>query len=338
MDFSGFSDFENHEGVGFPIHLFLIHFNDTFQKSGGALLESFLNEFSEVKKWILVSDYAFYDKNKKHDVVTFSIIPYIADFEVISKSLGGMAPADLKKIRSVRGDFITFLKDGPIFNISIQLDRERKLFQDERLYHRKKLEMMIGQLEYWCETTPAGTETYKKFIKTLLQLEKIIQGPGGNLKAVRDIEIVSKLAAYLMADITSRANIELIGWLSDRDALLSFKAAKLGNFMLDLTSFYYHVFCQLSNESEKAKLVMGLPGNDNKVWYDNLIRVPDLLAGTLADYDYKNNSSTHGKFISVIENLFVSERRNIFFRIDFKPHLAAVRLTWDLADDGATES
>lgn len=331
MDFSKFGDMETPKEIGIGVHEFLLHFNDTFQKSGRGLLELYLSEFDKVTKWILVSDYAFYDKNKKHDIVTFSLIPYIASFNDMSTALGGMAPADLKKIRSVKAEFLDLLASGPIFNISIKLDRERKLHSNERVYHKKKIEMFIGQLEYWIQSTPAGKNKYQELVKVLRNLDHIVSGSGANLKAIRDIEIVSTLTAYLMCEVTRLTNVERIGWFSDRDALLNFKAAKLGHFMFELVDLYYYVFCSSEQIDSAGKLVIGMPETANKVWYDTLIRIPDLLAGTFADYDYENNISTHDKFIPVIEKLFVSEARNLFFKINFNGGLQAGRLTWDPA-------
>lgn len=329
MDFSKFGDMDTSHEIGVGVHEFLLHFNDTFQQSGKTLLEKYLREFAEITKWILVSDYAFYDKRKKHDIVTFSLIPYIASFEEMSTALGGLAPADIKKTRRVNPEFLKLLANGPIFSISIKLDRERKLYSDERVYHKKKNEMLIGQLRYWTNSTPAGKNKYRKMIKVLQNLDHIISGAGANLKAVRDIEIVSTLAAYLMCEVTRLTNVELIGWFSDRDALLNFKATKLGHFIFELVDLYYYVFCATEQIESKGKLVIGMPETTNKVWYDSLIRIPDLLAGTFADYDYEKNISTHDKFIPVIEQLFVAETRNLFFKINFDGGLRAGRLTWD---------
>lgn len=331
MDFSNFGDMAEPKEIGVGVHDFLLHFNETFQKSGSTLLKAYLSEFGDVTKWVLVSDYAFYDKSKKHDIVTFSLIPYIASFDDMSAALGGLAPADIKKTRCVKPEFIELLASGPIFNISIKLDRERKLHSDERVYHKKKIEMLIGQFEYWIQSTPAGKSKFQKMIKILLNLDRIVSGAGANLKAIRDIEIVSLLTAYLMCEITRLTNVDRIGWFSDRDALLNFKAAKLGHFIFELVDLYYYIFCTSEQVGSKGKLVIGMPEAANKVWYDALIRIPDLLAGTFADYDYENNISTHDKFIPVIEKLFVSEARNLFFRINFNGGLQAGRLTWDPA-------
>ncbi|WP_312271587.1 hypothetical protein [Pseudomonas sp.] len=337
MDFSKFSPFGSSDlegDYGIPLHYFLAHFNESFKQSGGTILDAYLKEFDYVTKWLLVSDYAFYDKNKKHDIVTFSLIPYIASFERMRDVLGGLAPADLKKIRKVKKEFIHFLASGPVFNINIKLDRDRKLHTDERLYHRRKIEMLIAQLEHWAKTTPAGIDNYKRQIKMLRNLDLIVNSSGGNLKAIRDIEIVSSLAAYLMSEVTSRTNVEVIGWFSDRDALLNFKAAKLGNLIFEMVDLYYYALCYNLNESSKADLIIGLPEEKNSVWYDTLIRIPDLLAGTFADFDYENNVLSHDKFVSVVDGLFLAEKRNLFYNINFGDKLSAGRMMWGLRHDG----
>jgi hypothetical protein len=340
-----FEKFEQHlngidaksKPIGFGVHHFLLHFNSTFSQSGEKLFTEFLNSFSYVKKWIIASDYVFGDRKKPNDTVVFSIIPYLANLNDINHTINDMAPTDIKKTKRVTDEFLKFLSDGPVFNICIQLDRQRKLYADEREYHQSKIESIISQLEYWCESTPEGRSGYLQSIKKFRNAGKLMQSPGINLKTFRDIEVVSTLAAYLMAKTASTIDIEFISWLSDRDAMLDFKTDKLGHYMLDCTRYLYHSLCVNCGVNNHGKALFGLPEREGKMWYDSINRIPDLLAGTFADYEYELNKLSHKKYVPIVEKLFSAEKRNLFFRIDFNPKLKSSRLTWSVKHDVVAE-
>ncbi|MFA0095647.1 hypothetical protein AB4406_11095 [Vibrio splendidus] len=320
MDFSVFKENKESAEFGFGVHYFLDSFNQTFYKSCRSDFEAFFVKHKEVKKWMVFSDYALYDKRKKQDVITFSIVPYVLGFDDFSNLLQALAPKDLKSSRNVKDRFIEFLKDGPVFNISIALDRKRRLHSDEKYYHQTKIEMMIKQLQKWCITTPEAKDHYIEFIDKLNVLKSEVISPGANLKVIRDIEILSSLAAYLMFEISKLIDVERIGWFSDRDRMLDYKAAKFESpFIFDVVHHLYYLFCNSADIPSKGKLVLGVPesGSNGKVWYDAFNRIPDLIAGTFADYDYKKNKCSHDKFIAVIENLFTSNQNNLFFTTKF---------------------
>lgn len=337
MDFSKFNESDGSEKLGFSIHWFLDSFNQTFYKSCRKDFESFIDAHSNVKKWMIFSDYAMYDKSKKNDVITFSLIPYILEFEKYSSVLKKLAPNDLKSVRKVNSEFIDFLEDAPIFTISVVLDRKRKMHNDEVGYLSKRFEMMIAQLEKWCVTTPEGKEYYAELIKKISVLREEVRKKGANLKIFRDIDILSSLAAYLMFEITNLTKIETIGWFSDRDSLLSYKASKIKTpIIFDIVHHLYFLFCSSANIETKNKLVLGVPESDKdgNVWYDSFNRVPDLFAGALADYDIKNNKCSHDKFIPVIERLFTLSQKNLFFNAKFSNKGYSVsRFDWSPKDE-----
>lgn len=182
MDFSKFNESDGSEELGFSVHWFLDSFNQTFYKSCRKDFESFIGAHSNVEKWMIFSDYAMYDKSKKNDVITFSLVPYILTFDEYSSLLKKLAPNDLKSVRKVNSEFIDFLEEAPIFTISVVLDRKRKLHIDEVGYHSKRFEMMIAQLKQWCKTTPEAKEDYIALIKKISVLLDEVRKKGANLR------------------------------------------------------------------------------------------------------------------------------------------------------------
>lgn len=330
-------DLENSDLIqqpfGYGLHHIICHFNDSFNQSGKKLFDNFINEFGEVKKWILSSDYAFNDKNKKNDVVTFSLFPCLENIDEMSDHIKKMAPADIKKSKSVSKEFITFLSSGNVFNISFVIDRDRRMHSNETDYHLYRFDGLINLLKYWCESTPEGKIAYQKSIKKLEQAKKLITSPGVNLKIFRDIDIIASLAAFLLAEVSKTADLENILWLSDRDSMLFFKKKLIGEFLLIQVGYLYHILCSNNNVESKNKLI--LISSESK-WlkiYDSFVRVPDYIAGALADFDFDKNKTSHEKFEIIKNGTFGADSRNISYKLSFKPNIRAGRMVWGVEDN-----
>ena len=345
MDFSKFMQRDSLEGlspdqpnIGFSIHEAIAHFNTSFMQRGSELLGAFILEHARTKKWILASDYAFHDDNKFSDAVTFSLFPHWAHIEKMSSHISAIAPSDLKNVGSVSDSFITFLKEGKAFSITLILDRKRRMFSDEKFYHLSRIESQIGMLEYWCQSTPKGKDSYQATIKQLNQVKQLVNSKNINLRLFRDIEIIGSLAAYLLTEISIKAKPEKIAWLSDRDSMLTFKNKVIGDYMFDQVSYLYHTLCLNSGINPSNRLLLVKPETNGKLFYDSLIRVPDYMAGTMADYDFEKQVSSHAKFDQIRDGVFAVERRNISYRLFFHPNMHAHRLTWGMADSEISKS
>ena len=103
---------EEHEKVehgeskaGIVMHNFLSHFDETFNKSSHALFSEFFIRNGNVSKWMIFSDYALNDKKKPNDVITFSIIPYVGDFDSIGEKIKKLSFKDVKKLKRVNVEF-----------------------------------------------------------------------------------------------------------------------------------------------------------------------------------------------------------------------------------------
>jgi hypothetical protein len=306
-------------GYGFDIHWFLESFNDTFYKSCRDDFVSYFSEHSGIKKWMVFSDYVLHDKHKANDVIVFSIVPYLLEFNHFSTILNKLAPRDLKDAQRVDKHFIKLLASGSTLNIGVILNKKRKLCHNEKDYYKDKFEMMIKQLEHWCSTTPEAAHHYNDFIGKIKVLRTVVASPGANMKVIRDIDILATLAAYIMFEVTKLIELQTIGWFSDRDDMLSYKAGKFRSpFIFDTVHHLYYLLCNLEKIDSKNRLVIGVPenGTDAKVWYDAFNKIPDVIAGTLADYDHVKNRCSHDKFVPVLEEVFTSSKRNFFFKLN----------------------
>ncbi|HHN4441053.1 hypothetical protein [Klebsiella michiganensis] len=323
------SDIEIEQGIlGVGIHTSVLSFNEAFIQDGKCFLDDFIAENSNVKKWMLSSDYAFYGQNKKNDVVTFSLFPHLVNFKRMVECIELMAPTDIKHARTVSDEFISFLKEGPVFNISIILERGRRMYSDEVGYFSYRLESMILYFKNLCELYPENKEYYESRLLKIKQAKNTLNNKSTNLKLFRDIEIVASLAAYILAEVRFTANPEIITWLSDRDSMLTYRNKSIGDFMFECVNDIYNMFC-LSNMVEPyGRTAFVKPEVEGELFYDSLVRVPDYIAGALSDFDFETQKTTHAKFEKIRNGTFHEEKRNLSYELFFHPKFEAQRIKW----------
>jgi len=307
--------------AGIVMHNFLTHFDQTFNKSNHVIFENFFKKNEHVTKWMVFSDYALNDKNKTNDVITFSILPYTNDFFKLSEVIQKHSFKDIKKLKRVNKSFIDFINNNEILNISILFDKNMKLDPyNEREMLKSCYKTAINQIQFWIKSE-GEKEYYKYLLSAYNTLLQEVSKQGANLKNIRNIEIVSNLAAYILFQICISSKVNIIGWFSDRDAMLTHKAGKFPKpIIFDLVKNLFHNLMCSVNENYNEKLVFGLPEQKGKLWYDSYNRIPDLIAATLADYDYEKNVCTHDKFIPIIDNVIVNREKTITYRIFLEEH------------------
>ncbi|EFA4621460.1 hypothetical protein E0N35_17995, partial [Escherichia coli] len=218
--------------AGFVLHNFLVAFDSTFNLSNHIKIENFFQKNKHIAKWMIFSDYVLHDKNKPNDVITFSIFPYTENFFELGKKIDLLSFKDTKKLKRINKEFISFINTSEILNLSILLSKERKLDPlNEREMLKTRYKMAINQINVWIENQ-GEIKHFRQLINNLKLILDELDKPGANLKAIRDIEIVSSLTAYIAFQISQEIKIDIIGWFSDRDAMLSYKIAKFSKPMI----------------------------------------------------------------------------------------------------------
>ncbi|MBD3842372.1 MAG: hypothetical protein IE909_10885 [Campylobacterales bacterium] len=307
----------NSKQLNFVLPLFLEALDTTFSKSTQKELEEFLKS-SSISKWIICSDYALGDKQKKNDVMTFSLIPYAADINEFQTIIKKLSPNDLKKTSAINDDFIKFQKELPIFHISFILNRKRKIeFTNEKEFFKYKTKEAIELLEHWCITTLEHKETYQKQIKDLEALLTELDKKSTNLKVLRDIEIVAVVVAYVMTKMCEAIDIDVLSWFSDRDTLLSYGGDKFSSPLI-FTLIRNYFYIMNTQKPHTPKLAFGVPQKEGAMWYDEITKLPDFICGVLADYDLSQNLSTHSKFIKLLEDHIASNDKMKIFKLSFE--------------------
>ncbi|MBC3212922.1 hypothetical protein [Serratia fonticola] len=303
--------------AGVPIHYFLSSFDDEFHKPGNEGFKRFLNKNKHITKWMIFSDYAFYDQEKPNDVVTFSIIPYQYDFYDFGDFIGSISFKDAKKLKAIKKNFINFINSNEILSLSIILPPKRRLDPiNEREMLKSRFKMVINMAKHWIKNE-GEKEYYKEILKKYKEMLAELNKAGANLKYVRDMDIVASFVSYISFQICQENRTELVGWFSDRDAILDYKINQFKKpLIFDLIDNLFHVLMFNIDENYKERIVYGVPEKNGPVWYDNYNRIPDLIAAALSDFDFNKSKCTNEKFKPVMERLMTNSDKNIVYRLD----------------------
>lgn len=275
-------------------------------------------------KWIIASDYVFNDDKKAQNTISFAIIPDYNYYFFLQKDIRNNQAKDIKKSSDISTGFVNILNGYPIMTISISIDKEVRLFFDEKIYFIEKINNYIRMIELQKENSCKNIDKYEEKIKLLNRYKSAIESKNPNLSILRQIEFISSFIGFLMFEITKLIpNINQITWISDRDPTLFYKNNEFKNPMIfDYAEMTYLALCDSCLCKNKAALYFYLPSErDKNLLYDELIRIPDYFAGTLATVvanDNKNISPPHDKFTKMLAQLFTKKERHLFFRIKTK--------------------
>ena len=297
---------------------------DTFYKSSVNDFKRYMQENSQHKKWLMCSDYSIGDRNKPNDVISFTIMPYDEYLDVIKRKIFSVAPTDIKDKRAVNPDFITYLRGKRLFHINFILGSRKGLTQCNGLCQKEVVMNSLNQtskmLDKWCENTPNNLDYFKEVKKKIGIAKNELSKKSANYTLFRDIVLVSLIAGFISYVFTKYNQSKIFGWLSDRDKILD----AYDCLVADQFQINHHSLCERDAiDSSKTKIVFGVPeANENgRVWYDEINRLPDHIAGTLADWEIENNLSTKSKFISMLEECIADNPYLMILRLNLEPNL-----------------
>lgn len=275
-------------------------------------------------RWTVVSDYSIGDENKQNDAFSFVIIANHDSTANICEYIAAVAPRDLKNVREVPVGLVQYLTcPVPVtFSVSFVIDRPSKLLRD---YLRvEDMASFIPDVREFVRTlqtnTPANEsvapEYFDEVLKRLALFEKDLARKQPNERLARQIHLASAFAATLFFLITGATQAGLLCWISDRDKLIEHNET----IVYDLAYLYFILMRSTASEPalhpdrtavlQVPKITFELPEKTGKYRFDELIRLPDYLAGTLADLSLVDMSYSKDKFGTVVHQVFVESPNN----------------------------
>lgn len=143
-----------------------------------------------------------------------------------------------------------------------------------------------------------------------------------NGKLARQVHLAAGFVATLFHLVNQATKPGYLRWISDRDALIE----RYDTVVYDLAFIYFLLMTSGQPGLEPAhqgvrmldtpKILFEVPEKTGKHRFDELIRLPDYLAGTFADADIAALSFSREKFADVLQSVFVNSPNNWLVQLD----------------------
>jgi hypothetical protein len=272
---------------------------------------------SSVSKWFIAGDFVVDAPDRPNDTFAFTIFPYNAHFERMQAEIRRFAPKDIKQSKTINAGMLRYLRSAQRFSFCFIANKDREWFPglaEARLAIDNSLTMM----RHWGDAAQQ-----REAIKHFEALHEDARANSFNVKLLGHMVLMNSLAAVIACLLIKHGAPEIIGWLPDRDKMTSaYKAIAHEFFSTNLSAL-----CQsMSIDESRFKVMIGIPGPPEGAvrgnWYDDLIRVPDHIAGACAawDIDKRQLPASGEKFKDVLQQVFADNPNFVLVRLRITEH------------------
>lgn len=299
-----------------------IPLKESFNKSALEDLTSWFKECPSNSSWYVISDYCFGDKMKKNDTVSFSILLNHDKIANIKEYINHFAPKDIKSTRSVSPEFLQYMNSPVIFNVTFLFERDSQLIKDYST--KKNMEDFLPAFKDFVQQIDENSSFEEGYVNSVLKrvnnFKNDFKKNNFNVKLSRHIYYVATFASLIFYYLTIIKSPSHIQWISDRDAL----SERYDGFVYDLAYFMFlgeYIDKFLKNDStgkiilNKPKFIFPIPEKSGENFYDELVRLPDYLAGTLADLNFENNEFSKDKYYTILYHSLLNSKNNAVFQL-----------------------
>lgn len=258
--------------------------------------------------WLLLSDY-YFGNDKMNKVITFTALPHIVDIIKIQETIKSVAPKDIKHTRNVSSDFINLLHQLPILNISFIFDKTIKYLiwntQDDFLNDMMVYTHLLNAYtEHWIKTEPHRIKRLTRLSKNIKFMQDCIQYKK-KINILCEVFFISLLGGYIGSLLSRETMLTHLVWMSDRD-----RSNELGNNLIR------ELFQITLIDIIKNNIQFGFTSANSfsEEWYEDMVRIPDYLTGTIANFDFKKSDHILEKAtIRKMLGFYLYENRNSSF-------------------------
>lgn len=293
----------------------ILHLLSQSGRTIGDDLQRWFAPYGPGAAFYIISDYCVGDPRKNHDVYAFEIILNHDRLENISDYILAVAPRDLKSSRKASEGLGKYITCPVAFSVSFVVSRETQGLRsyataDAIAGFVPEARRVVGQ---WITNSPEHSDYLQHMDRRLKLLGAEMTQKRRNDKLIRQIFLVATFAAYIFELLDLSRAPAAVRWISDRDAMFD----RHDGLAFDLAFFFWLVVRsdRWATSPPIPRLSFASPGMDGKTEYAELIRLPDYLAGTLADVALPEMVFSHDKFPPLFSQLFVDSSNNAVVQV-----------------------
>lgn len=182
------------------------------------------------------------------------------------------------------------------------------------------LQGLLDMIPYWRMNSPGQEEYLDMMSKNVRILLQERQSKSFNWKLLRKIFLVASLAGVLVSELSIVLSATSVAWISDRDGIVE----KYNNLALDLMfSNLLELHVPSVAEESTPVVMLDLPKlffltskKDTVDDYEELVRLPDFLAGVVSELNGKDYNFRHGKYSKLFFDGIVDAPNHSIVAID----------------------
>jgi hypothetical protein len=296
---------------------------DTAFRSIAVDLKNWFSDFPEDAVWNIVSDYCIGDRNKKNDAIAFSIVANHDRMENIREYIAAVAPRDIKSSRQIPLGLMQYLRCPVAFSVTYIVPRDSALLRDYISVENMRefppdIETFLRSVQV---ASPVTSEYFDAVYARFQRFTRDIrENKQFNARLARQVHLVAGFASSVFKHLAVAKKPAYIRWISDRDAILDRYDALVYDFAYIYFLLQYGQTLDFGNLDttsmvEKPRFILELPEKSGRHRFDELVRLPDYLAGTMADLDVENIAFTHKKFETMFKNVFFESTNNAIIQV-----------------------
>lgn len=258
--------------------------------------KKFQQNFKHIDSWYIVSDYCLDDKHKPNDVMTFTIYPFTHPY-ILKNGIKQHLSKDIKDFKNLSEKAVNYIKEAPyFFSLAFIIEGKNNVFKLES--NKQLLDQTIKHMEDWPE------KKKKEFIHKIKKFREYLNRKEVDLKTLSNISITVHIMSSIIEFLLIKANAKHILWISDRDTITDFQDGVVSEFV----RIYY---ANLLNKRVSDDEVYGFWGGKDydKEIFDELVRVPDYICGSLASMDFNNVEGIPDKHYDLFDKSIVDNER-----------------------------
>ncbi|MDF3415788.1 hypothetical protein HKX54_15050 [Sulfitobacter sp. M57] len=289
------------------------------ETSGQTVRSDFRRWFTEIPvaaNWTVASDYSVGNKNKKSDAFSFVIMPKHDTDQNIASWISAFAPKDIKATRKPSDEFLDYFCAPVTFSYNFVVERESNYLKaaitvEAMQTIAKSLQEVVGE---WKSVEPGNEQYYSSLDSQLQKLLDELSSKNPSTGLLRKMFLVASFGALVFYIIHEEKSPLSIRWISDRDAMFD----RHDGLAFDLAWLLFQIMRRRSGgviDVRRPQLIFTSPLMDGVNKHDEFVRLPDYLAGTLADLRLPNVMFSHPKFPTIFNKLFVDASNNAIIEI-----------------------
>ena len=273
-------------------------------RSGIDEFRRFLEKYPSVTGWHIASDFVINEPQATSDAYAYTFFPANSEMDKIKSKIARLAPKDFKKTRTIKAEFREFFHSGETFTICLLTPKKYRIAGDIHSV-RRVLDETLRMMRSW-EDAADQTEIIGLFER----LRERANANNFSARLISTMIIATVMAAFCAILLTQERKIEAVGWYPDRDNIKS-AYDRIAEWMFTVN---FSAFRQRHGIDERnTKTLIGHPepdaANPKQSWYDELVRIPDFIAGSLAAWDYRSNLVPgRPKYAEILQGIVADNR------------------------------